>query len=140
MLKVGSPKPLWDHCIKLEARIRSHTALNIYGLKGQVPETLMTGQTGDISNLCEFEWFQWVMFYQPMAGYPDDIMFISRWLGPAIDVGAAMTYKILHPNDRYVCRGTIALRRLSRRLMLLCWQSVPRGFYGEAHRLYRPCY
>ena len=55
MLKSGSPKPLWDHCIKLEAQIRSHTALDIYGLEGQVPETLMTGQTGYISNLCEFE-------------------------------------------------------------------------------------
>ena len=95
MLKTASPKPLWDHCIELEARIHSHTALDIYGLKGQVPETLMTWQTGDISNLCDFEWFQWVMFFQPTAGYPDDKMFISRWFGPAIDVGTAMTYKIL---------------------------------------------
>ena len=51
MLRSGSPKPYWDHCLELEANIRSHTALDIYGLQGQVPETLMTGQTGDISNL-----------------------------------------------------------------------------------------
>ena len=62
MLKSGSLKPLWDHCIELEAQIQSHTVLNMYGLEGQVPETLMTGQTGDTSNLCEFEWFQWVIF------------------------------------------------------------------------------
>ena len=43
MLKSGSPKPLLGHCIELEAQIRSHTALNMYGLEGQVPETLMTG-------------------------------------------------------------------------------------------------
>ena len=24
MLKSGSPKPLWDHCIELEAQLRSH--------------------------------------------------------------------------------------------------------------------
>ena len=63
MLKSGSLKPLWDHFIELEAQIRSHTALNIYGLEGKVPKTLMTGQTGDISNPCEFERFQWVVFF-----------------------------------------------------------------------------
>ena len=55
MLMSGFPKPLWDHCIELEALIRSHTALYIYGLEGQVPETVMSSQTGDIRNLCEFE-------------------------------------------------------------------------------------
>ena len=33
MFKSGFPKPLWDHCIELEALIRSHTALDIYGLE-----------------------------------------------------------------------------------------------------------
>ena len=65
MLKSARPKILWDHCIELEALIRSITALNIYGLEDQVPETVMTGQTTDISNLCKYEWFQWVMYYQP---------------------------------------------------------------------------
>ena len=55
MLNSGSPKALWDHCIDLVALIRSHTALDIYGLEGQVPETVMSVQTGDISSLCEFE-------------------------------------------------------------------------------------
>ena len=54
ILKSGCPKPLWDHCIEFEALIRSHTDLYIYGLEGQVSETVMSGQTGDISSLCEF--------------------------------------------------------------------------------------
>ena len=77
MPKIESPKPLWEHCIEIEAQIQSHNTLRIYGLEGQVPETLMSGQTGDISNLYEFEWFQRVMFFQPTAGYPDDKMFIG---------------------------------------------------------------
>ena len=52
----------------------------------------------DISSLCEFEWFEWVMFIQPKETYSDDKMFIGRWLGPAIAVGTAMTYKILLTN------------------------------------------
>ena len=65
MLKSGSSKALWDLCIELEALTCSHTDLYIYGIEGQVPETFMSGQTGDISSLCEFEWFEWVMLFQP---------------------------------------------------------------------------
>ena len=86
MLKSWCPKPLWDHCVELEAIIRSHTSLDIYGLEGQVLETFISGQTGDISSLCEFEWFKWVIFFQPKETYPDDKMFIGRWLSPSIDV------------------------------------------------------
>ena len=47
------------------------------------------------------------MFFQPRETYPDDKMFIGRWLGPEIDVGTAMTYKILRPDGGYVCRSTV---------------------------------
>ena len=78
MLKSGFPKPLWDNCIKLEELICSHTALDIYGLEVQVFETVMSGQTGDISSLCEFEWFEWVIFFQLKETYLYDNMFIGR--------------------------------------------------------------
>ena len=35
MLWTGSPKRLWDHSLKLCTLIRSHTALDIYNLRGQ---------------------------------------------------------------------------------------------------------
>ena len=107
MLKSWCPKDLWDHCLELEALIRSHTALDIYGREGKIPEAVMSGQTGNISSLCEFEWYQWVMLFQPKETYPEDKMFIGRWLIPAIDVGTAMTYKILSPDDGYVCRSIV---------------------------------
>ena len=107
MLRSGSPKKLWDHSLELEGAVRSHTCLDIYALDGQVPETVMMGQTADISHLCEYEWFDWVMYYEPVNGYPNDKVTIGRYLGPAIDVGTAMTMKILKPNGGYVCRSTV---------------------------------
>ena len=107
MLKSGSPKALWDHCIEIEALIRSHTALDIYGLEGQFPEMVMSDQTGDIRSLCEFECFEWVMLFKPKETYQDNKMFIGRWLGPAIDVGTAMTYNILRSDGGYLCRSTL---------------------------------
>jgi hypothetical protein len=49
MIKTSSPRVLWDHCIELEALIRSSTRNNVYMTNGKVPETIMTGSTADIS-------------------------------------------------------------------------------------------
>jgi hypothetical protein len=62
MIKTGSPRVLWDHCIELEALIRSSTSNNIYMTNGKVPETIMTRSTANISHICEFGWYDWVMF------------------------------------------------------------------------------
>ena len=48
---MSSPKRLWDHFIKLQALIRSHTAHSNYEVDGEVPKTRMTKQTADISNV-----------------------------------------------------------------------------------------
>jgi hypothetical protein len=62
ILRTGSPKPLWDHSLELEALVHSCTSKDIYMTAGQVPETIMTGDTADISHIAEFAWFDWVMF------------------------------------------------------------------------------
>ncbi len=54
MINTGSPKPLWDHCLELEALVRSCTCNDIYMTTGQVLETIMTGSTADISHIAEF--------------------------------------------------------------------------------------
>ena len=47
-MKAGSPQKLWDHVLELESYIRSNTAIAHPELDGQVPETIMSGQTADI--------------------------------------------------------------------------------------------
>jgi hypothetical protein len=81
MVKKKSPKVLWDFCLTLASLVRSNIAHNIYQLKGQVPETLMTGETSDISHICEFEWYEWVMYHEE-KGYPEDKAKLGRYLGP----------------------------------------------------------
>jgi hypothetical protein len=39
MMKTGSPKVLWYHCIELEALVCSNTSNDIYMTNGEVPET-----------------------------------------------------------------------------------------------------
>ena len=76
-------------------------------MNGQVPETLVSGETADISPLVQFAWYEWVMFRDTSVTYPDDTMVLGRDLGPAIDIGPAMTRKILKANGKVVYRSTV---------------------------------
>ncbi len=66
----------------------------------------MTGEAVDISNLCELAWYDWVMFRDPGASFPDDKLVLGRWLGPTDDIGSAMTAAILKSNGQVVYRRT----------------------------------
>ncbi len=72
MLKTGSPKTLWDHCIELEGCIRSCTVNDIYETHAETPETIMTSTTADISHICEFSWYDWVMFRDNVPSLTSD--------------------------------------------------------------------
>ncbi len=93
MIKTGAPKCLRDHCIELEGLIRSHTANDIYATGREVPETIMKEGTADISQICEFAWYDWVMFRNTVntIAFPNKRLTLGRYLGPAIDIGLALT-------------------------------------------------
>jgi hypothetical protein len=107
MIKTGSPKCLWDHCLELEEYFHYCTSNDIYMTAGQVPETIMTGNTANISHIAEFSWYNWVMFCDNKPSFPDDKLIMGRYLGPAIDTGSALTAKILKSNGVFVCRSTL---------------------------------
>jgi hypothetical protein len=67
----------------------------------------MTGETADISNLVEFEWFQWVWFRDEIWPFPDENKILGRYLGPAKSIGPAMCMHILKSNGRVVERTTL---------------------------------
>ncbi len=71
IIKTGSPRVLWDHCIDLEVLIRSLTCNNVYMTNGKVSETIMTGSTANISHICELGWYDWVMFQDNVPTFPE---------------------------------------------------------------------
>jgi hypothetical protein len=83
MIKTGSPRVLWDHCIELEVLIRSLTSNNVYMTNGKVPETIMTGSTADIGHICEFGWYDWVMFRDNVPTFLDVKLTLGQYLGLA---------------------------------------------------------
>jgi len=47
------------------------------------------------------------MYQDNVLSYPDDKLILGRYLGPATDIGLALTAKILQPNGQFVCRSTL---------------------------------
>jgi hypothetical protein len=106
MVKTQTPKKLWDDCLEMESMIRSNTAHDIYELGGEVPETIMSGETSDISQLCELGWYEWCKFRDVAAPFPQDKMKLGRYLGPSVDIGPAMTAKVLKSNGQVIHTST----------------------------------
>jgi hypothetical protein len=104
MLRSGCPKRFWDDCIIREAYVRSHTYLDIYGLEGQVPESNIRGETVDIYTISEYAWYEWVKFRDTAANFPVSKIQLGRDLGASIDIGPAMTRKILKQNGSSMYR------------------------------------
>ena len=56
------PLKLWNDSMERQAYIRSFTAHDIFSLKGESPETLVSSETGDISEFDLFKWCEWLKY------------------------------------------------------------------------------
>ena len=106
MFTSKAPKRLWDDCIELVAYQQSNTWNARFVNEGEVPETVMSGETSDISTFCQHDWYEWIKFRDTTIDFPEDKVVLGRYLGPSIDVGPAMTAKILKANGEVVHRST----------------------------------
>jgi hypothetical protein len=57
----------------------------------------------DISHLCEFAWYDWIWYLDPVD-FPEDKRNLGCWLGPAHDIGDVMCARILVQSGQVVSR------------------------------------
>ena len=60
MKECDCPMRLWGYCIERCARVNNLTAKDAFKLKGTNAHSETLGDTGDISNICQFKWYEWV--------------------------------------------------------------------------------
>ena len=104
MRRTNTPVVLWDYCVEYNAELRSMTASNNVNLSGRMPFELVMGYTPDISELVEFDWYQWVCFNDPASPGRTQL---GRWLGPAHNAGQGLVYYILNENGEVLMRSTV---------------------------------
>lgn len=110
MRETNSPMRLWCYCCERRASIMTLTASNLFQLQGQNPYMATLNEMGDISNLYQFGWYEWVYFRQHTAAFPYQKEVLGRCLGPTKNEGNEMCQWVLQQNGQIVHRRT--LRRL----------------------------
>jgi hypothetical protein len=68
MSRTRSPKRLWDYCMVYVTDLRNRLALSLPQLNGRTPYEVLTGNTPNISEYLEFEWYQPIWIYQFSVG------------------------------------------------------------------------
>ena len=105
-----SPIVFWDYCAERHARINNLTARNLFQLEGRNAHFSVTGEEGDISNLCQFGWYEWCYYREHTGNFQFPREILGRVLGPEKGEGNAMAQWILKAN------GNVVLRRTARPL------------------------
>jgi hypothetical protein len=78
-------------------------------LQGQVPDTVIMGQTADISFFnFEFPCYSWVVYNELRGQFSDDAVVLYLYLGPTEpEVGSVLTAKLLKSNGKVIWRNTV---------------------------------
>ena len=86
---VGYDKSKWT----LASKGRTFSANNVFELNGEVPTTVMKGETVNITHLCKFGWYDWVYFRDNAVTYPNDKWVLGTWLGPQFKDNGRCVYR-----------------------------------------------
>ena len=96
------PTRLWDYAMVHISKLMNFTAR---GRNGRTGHEEITGETPDISEYVDFDFYDWVWYWD--APDSENSPKIGRWLGPSHRIGAAMCYYILVQNGEVVSRSSV---------------------------------
>ena len=78
MHESNSPLCFWDYCVERRARINNLAAKNAFKLHGSTPHTPTTGDEVNISNVCQYGWYEWCYFRDQTAAFPNNKEVLGR--------------------------------------------------------------
>jgi hypothetical protein len=104
MLKKKVPARLWDYGFAWVCEIENVSANLSKYADGRTPIEIITGDTPDISEYLDFEFYDWVLF-RSNAGLGE--VELGRWLGVSHRVGRMMSYWLLPPSGIPISATTV---------------------------------
>jgi len=70
MKESDCPLAFWDYCVEQRARINNLTAKDLFVLHETNAHTALSREDGDISNLCQYKWYDWCYFREKKERFP----------------------------------------------------------------------
>lgn len=102
-----SPLVFWDYCMERRARINNLTAKDLFSLHGSNAYSSLMGEEGDISALCQYDWYDWCYYRENKENFPFNREVLGRVLGPSSGEGNEMAQWVLKANGNVVPRRTL---------------------------------
>lgn len=141
MDRTGCPEEVWYLVVQYVVYLLNRTATE--ALKWKTPWEVAFGETPDISNLIQFEFWELVYYHNPAESFPDSKERLGRFVGIAENIGDFMTYYVLIENGEVLARSSVRSAGKDLNLRILDdahhegsinggWlESKPRTFAGE---------
>ena len=107
----NAPMALWDYALERRAQIHNAVPRPLFQNNGMTPHQATFGAPADISNICNYNWYEWV-YYRDDGSFPENKERLGRILGPIKNEGNEMAQAILNSNGKVISRRSI--RRLKR--------------------------
>ena len=105
--ETNCPMRLWDYCAEHQARVNNATARSLYQLGSVTPYQTVYHQEPDISNICQFKFYDWCYYREQTSKFPYPSQMLGRVLGPSENFGNEMAQWILRVDGRVLSRQTV---------------------------------
>ena len=102
----NSPMVLWDYAMERRALIHNVIPRPLFQAQGKTPTECTLGISADISNICNFGWYEWV-YYRDFGSFPENKEKLGRVLGPCKNEGSEMSQSILNFKGNVITRRTV---------------------------------
>jgi hypothetical protein len=106
MNRYHCPETLWCFGVDYTSGLRQCIARA--RLDDRTPLEVMTGETPDVSEFTDFDFYEFVIYYDPNDCGEDGAARrkLGRWLGPSKSIGQGLCYYLLKSNGRFIARST----------------------------------
>ena len=105
--RTDAPMKFWCYCAEYHSHLHNRIAHDYFLLQGHTPFFKLTGRMPDISELVDLSFYDWCIYRDPIAKFPENPMKIGRYLSPAHHCGNAMTNNILTSTGRVLPITTV---------------------------------
>ena len=106
MRESNSPMVSWDYAIERRELIHNVFTRPLFQSQGKTPTECTLGVAADISNICNFGWYEWV-YYRDFGSFPENKEKLGRVLGPCKNEESKMPQSILNSKGSVITRRTM---------------------------------
>ena len=107
MLRKKVPLRYWCYAMEYYCDLSSVMVPGMYRNKGRTGHEIVFGNTPDISEYVEFEFYDYCWYWDTPQDFPHEKKQLGRWLGVAHRVGQAMVHYVVNNKGIVIARSTV---------------------------------